>query len=79
VPVFAPFGPLDVELGTGTGPGFGGFDAIEWAVPALTLTVPGLLLVLAVIAQLTAGAIWLPIVRRRLGGFGIGRRRRTAR
>jgi len=52
-----------------------GFDTIDWAVPALTLTVPGLLLMLAVIAQLSAGAIWLPIARRWLGAVGWGRRR----
>jgi hypothetical protein len=53
-----------------------GFDTIDWAVPALTLTVPGLLLMLAVIAQLSAGAVWLPIARRWMGAFGVGRRRR---
>jgi hypothetical protein len=51
---------------------FVAFDGIDWAVPALTLTVPGLLLVLAVLAQLSAGVIWLPLARR----FGAGRRRR---
>jgi uncharacterized membrane protein YgcG len=55
---------------------FAGFDGIDWAVPALTLSVPGLLLMLAVLAQLTASAIWLPMVRRWLGAFGLGRRRR---
>jgi hypothetical protein len=61
------------------GAAFAGFDGIDWAVPALTLTVPGLLLMLAVLAQLTAGAIWLPVVRRWLGAFGLGRRRRKTR
>jgi hypothetical protein len=56
--------------------GLGGFGNIEWAVPALAMTVPGLLLMLAVLAQLSAGAIWLPIVKRGLGGFGVARRRR---
>jgi hypothetical protein len=51
---------------------FVAFDGIDWAVPALTLTVPGLFLVLAVLAQLSAGVIWLPLARR----FGAGRRRR---
>lgn len=55
---------------------FAGFDGIDWAVPALTLSVPGLLLMLAVLAQLTASAIWLPMIRRWLGAFGVGRRRR---
>jgi hypothetical protein len=52
------------------------FAGLDWAVPALTLTVPGLLLMLAVLAQLSTGVLWLPIVRRWLGGFGVGRRRR---
>jgi Bacterial Ig domain len=65
-----PFGLLDV--------GLGGFDGLDWAVPALALTVPGLLLMLAVLAQLAASALWLPVVRRWLGGFGVGRRRRRA-
>jgi hypothetical protein len=56
--------------------GFGGFDGIDWAVPALTLTVPGLILILAVLAQMFVGGLWLPVVRRWLGGFGVGRRRR---
>jgi VCBS repeat-containing protein len=58
---------------------FTGFDSIDWAVPALTLTVPGLLVMLAVLAQLSAGAIWLPVVRRWLDAFGLGRRRRRPR
>ena len=37
-----------------------------------------LLLMLAVLAQLSASAVWLPIVRRWIGAFGSGRRgRRT--
>jgi hypothetical protein len=55
---------------------FAGFDGIDWAVPALTLTVPGILLMLAVLAQLSAGAVWLPFVRRWLGVIGPSRRRR---
>jgi hypothetical protein len=56
--------------------GFTSLDDLDWAVPALTLTVPGLLLIIAVIAQATAGAFWLPFVRRWLGGFGVAKRRR---
>jgi len=53
-----------------------GFDALlEWAVPALVLSVPGLLLLLAVLAQAAGGLLWLPMVRRWLGGFGFRRRR----
>jgi hypothetical protein len=52
---------------------------LEWAVPALVLTVPGLLLILAIAIQaLVGGAVWLPFVRRWLG-FGLRRRRREAR
>jgi hypothetical protein len=51
---------------------------LEWAVPALVLTVPGLLLILAIAIQAVIGAFWLPVVRRWLGGFGLRRRRREA-
>jgi hypothetical protein len=54
---------------------FGGFGGIEWAVPAFALTVPGLLLILAVIAQGLVSLAWLPMVKRWLGGFGVRRRR----
>ena len=40
----------------------------EWAVPALVLTVPGILIVIAVLAQLLVGLAWLPVTRRWLGG-----------
>jgi hypothetical protein len=59
---------VDVDLA-----GFGGI--IEWAVPALVLSVPGLLLLLAVLAQAVGGLLWLPFVRRSMGGFGLRRRR----
>ena len=52
---------------------------LEWAVPALVLTVPGLLLILAIAIQaVVGGAVWVPFVRRWLG-FGLRRRRREAR
>ena len=57
--------------------GFVGLDDFDWAVPALTLTVPGILLIIAVLAQVSAGALWLPLIRRWLGAFGIARRRRS--
>jgi hypothetical protein len=57
---------------------FGAFAGFEWAVPALVLSVPGLLLVLAVAAQAAAAMLWLPLVRRWLGGLGVRRRRREA-
>jgi hypothetical protein len=46
---------------------------LEWAVPALVLTVPGLLLVIAVTAQLAGGLAWLPVARRWLAGIGVRR------
>jgi hypothetical protein len=60
--------------------GFGGFDGgIDWAVPALALTVPGILLILAILAQSVVGAMWLPFVRRWLGAFGLRRRKEESR
>jgi hypothetical protein len=54
-------------------------DGFEWAVPGLVLSVPGLLIVLLAIGvQLLGAAAWLPIVRRRIGAFGFGRRVRRA-
>lgn len=41
--------------------------------PAVILTVPGLLLILAVGAQAVGALAWLPIARRKLGGFGLSR------
>jgi hypothetical protein len=71
-PVFSVGGPGGGATVPVSGAEFVAFDGIDWAVPALTLTVPGLFLVLAVLAQLSAGVIWLPLARR----FGAGRRRR---
>jgi hypothetical protein len=45
--------------------------AFDWAVPGLVLSVPGLLLILAVAAQTIGALAWLPLVRRRIGGFGL--------
>ena len=80
-PVERPFAvgpPIDDPLD-----GFGDIDLaslglIEWAVPSLVLSVPGILLVLVVLAQASGGILWVPVARRWLGGFGV-RRRRTAR
>jgi hypothetical protein len=44
-------------------------------VPTLVLTVPGLLVMLAVLAQGLGALAWLPFVRRDLGDFGLVRRR----
>ncbi len=51
------------------------FDGFEWAVPVLVLTVPGLLIVIAVLVQSLIGLAWLPVTRRWLGN---DRRRRPA-
>lgn len=48
---------------------------VAWSYPALVLSVPGLLLVLAVIAQMAGALAWVPVVRRALGGVGLSRRR----
>jgi hypothetical protein len=62
--------PPDVDFG----PGLVGFDAlVEFAIPSLVLTVPGMLLVIAVLLQGIVGAAWLPFVRRWLGGLGVRR------
>jgi hypothetical protein len=39
----------------------------------------GLLLIPAMLAQATVGFVWLPLVRRRLGEFGLGKRRHRDR
>jgi len=43
------------------------------------MSVPGLLILLVIGAQVLGGLAWLPIARRRIGAFGVGRRRRQAR
>lgn len=63
--------PFDDRLG-----GFDGFGGFEWAVPAIVLAVPGLLLIVALLAQAAIGVVWLPMVRRHLAGVGLRRRRR---
>jgi hypothetical protein len=61
----------DVELDAASVP----FASFEWAVPALVLSVPGILIVIAVLVQALIGLAWLPLVRRSLDG---DRRRRRA-
>ena len=43
------------------------FTGFEWAVPAMVMTVPGLLIVIAVLVQSLIGLAWLPVTRRWLG------------
>jgi hypothetical protein len=42
-----------------------------WGYPAFALSVPGLLLAIAVGAQAFGALAWLPLIRRRLGAFGV--------
>jgi hypothetical protein len=57
----------------------GGLGVFLWAVPSLALSVPGLLLVGAVLAQAAGGLAWIPIARRKIGSFGLrGNRPRGA-
>ncbi len=55
----------------------GSLGNLSWAIPSLVLAVPGLLLVLAVLAQAVGGVLWLPVIRRRIGSFGVRGRRRV--
>jgi VCBS repeat-containing protein len=53
--------------------------AFDWLVPGAMLTVPGLLLILAIGAQAFGALAWLPLVRRKIGGFGFGADERRGR
>ena len=44
-----------------------------WAVPTATFGGLGLLVILTIMAQAGGGLIWLPLIRRRIGGFGLRR------
>jgi hypothetical protein len=61
---FGSLGPLDFSF--------------DWFIPGFVVTLPGLLVVLAVLAQALVVTGWLPVVRREIGDFG-GRRRRRVR
>jgi hypothetical protein len=54
-----------------------GFEAFDWVVPGVILTGPGLLLIALIAAQAMGALAWLPIVRRRIGAFGLRGRRRS--
>jgi hypothetical protein len=53
--------------------------SFEWLIPSLVVSGPGLLVLIVIGAQLLAGAAWLPLVRRDVGDFGLGSRRRARR
>ena len=57
--------PIDVSIGPVTLSG-----GLFWTVPTIALGVPGLLLVLILLAQAAGGLVWLPVVRRRIGRWG---------
>jgi hypothetical protein len=52
---------------------------VEWGVPGVILGVPGLLLIVVILAQSLGGFAWLPVVRRKFGGFGFSRPWRRGR
>jgi hypothetical protein len=53
--------------------------SFEWLIPSLVVSGPGLLVLIVIGAQLVAGTAWLPLVRRDVGEFGLGSRRRGRR
>jgi hypothetical protein len=68
--VFDVPGSVDGEIGMN----FGAIDLLsfsfDWLVPGIALAVPGLLLILALGAQLLAVGFWLPMIRRFRRGQG---------
>ena len=56
----------------------GGLGMLLWAVPGLSFTVSGLIVIIAIMAQTGGGLIWLPVARRKIGSFGLRFRRSTA-
>ncbi len=54
----------------------GSLGIFEWLVPTAILAVPGLLLILVIAAQAGGAVAWLPLVRRKIGGFGLAADRR---
>ena len=45
-----------------------------FVVPGFLAAASGFLLILLMLAQALGALAWLPVVRRRVGSFGIGRR-----
>jgi hypothetical protein len=41
------------------------------------LSVPGVIVVVVILAQAAGGFAWLPLVRRKIGGFDLRQRRRS--
>lgn len=65
-------GLADAAIGT-----LGGLPGglLVWAYPVFIISVPGLLLLLAVAVQAAGAFAWLPVIRRRLGAFELRRAR----
>lgn len=59
-------GTTEVEPEIELEPGSFALASFDWAVPVLTLTVPGLFLIIAIVAQMTIGIAWIPVARRSL-------------
>lgn len=49
----------------------GHFGPAAWLVPGLAFSVPWLVVILTILAQVAGGLAWLPIVRRKIGAFGL--------
>ncbi len=47
-------------------------SAFDWLVPGALVAGPGLLLLIVILAQMFGALAWLPLVRRKIGGFGFG-------
>jgi len=73
-------GATDATSGTGdeprVSPAFGLVSlGVEWAIPAVVMTVPSLLIILVIVAQAMGAFAWIPLVQRNVGSLGLGRRR----
>ncbi|MEK6721532.1 MAG: Ig-like domain-containing protein [Chloroflexota bacterium] len=64
----------DLDLGMAL---LGRLGAFAWAVPGLALSVSGLVVFLTILAQVLGGGLWIPLVRRKIGSFGIADRPAT--
>ena len=53
--------------------------SVEWMVPTLVMTVPGLLLMLAVVGQALGVALFISLTRRSIGSFDISVRKAYGR
>ncbi len=64
-----PVGGMDGVTGAALGSLPGGL--LAWSYPAIVMTLPGILLLIAIGAQAVGALAWLPVIRRRLGGLGV--------